>query len=63
MCDFNGRTFAGLDTFDPCMIEVCAVSISTLLESNTATRATTEFAGFLERATLGAWTTGRHHVW
>ena len=36
------------------MIEVCVAGISTVLEPSTAISATTEFAGFLDAATLGA---------
>ena len=52
--DFRQRTFAGLDAFDPRVTKVCVTGISTLLEPNTAASATTEFAGFLDRAALGA---------
>ena len=36
------------------MIEVCVAGISTVLEPSTTIGATTEFAGFLDAAALGA---------
>ena len=52
--DSKKLTFAGLNALDPCMIEVWVASISTVLEPSTAASATTEFAGFLNAAALGA---------
>ena len=54
--DSNSKklTFAGLYPLDPCMIEVCVAGISAVLEPSTAISATTEFAGFLDAAALGA---------
>ena len=49
--DHQGLTFAGLDALEPCMIKP---AISTVLEPRTAASATTEFAGFLHVAALGA---------
>ena len=59
--DSKKLTFAGLNALDPCMIKVCVTGISAVLEPSTAASATTEFAGFLDNAALGAyftdWTT------
>ena len=45
---------AGLDAIDPCMIKVGVANISTPLEPRTAASATTELAGLLKAAALGA---------
>ena len=52
--DYQEHTSAGQDTLKPRMIEVWVPAISTVLEPSTATSATTEFAGFLDIAALGA---------
>ena len=45
--------FACLNALGPCMINRRVAGISTVLEPSTAASATTEFAGFLDTATLG----------
>ena len=61
MSQEQGLTRAGPNALDPCMIEVWVTGISAVLEPSTAASATTEFAGFLDTAALGAyftdWTT------
>ena len=47
-------TFAGLHAFRPTVMEFFVANSSTILEPSTAGSATTDYAGFLERATLGA---------
>ena len=55
LCDRTPpQTIAGLDALNPGMIEVCVAEIPALLEPGTATSATTECAGFLHDAALGA---------
>ena len=46
------KTFAGPDALDPCVIELA--DIPAVLEPSTAASTTTDFAGFLECAALGA---------
>ena len=46
-------TFAGLEAFEPRVIEVGVADISAFLEPSTTTSATTELAGFRAGATLG----------
>ena len=52
-----GLTFAGLHAFRPHVINIVAEKSSTALEPSTARGATTDSAGFLERAALCA-----HHI-
>ena len=51
-------TFADLHAFKPAVIDVSVADTSAVLVPSTARSATTDSAGFLERATLWA----RHHV-
>ena len=52
-------TLAYLLALDPRVIEFRFASISTIVEPCTAKRATTEFAGALDNAALGAYSGGR----
>ena len=49
-----GLTFAGLHAFRPPVINLVAAKRSAVLEPSTARSATTDSAGFLERAAFGA---------
>ena len=51
---FREQTFAGIDALTPRVIEIRVAEIATLLEPSTATSATTELAGSLDGAALGA---------
>ena len=51
-------TFASLDALKPVVINISLADTSTVLIPSTARSATTDSAGFLERAALWA----RHHV-
>ena len=51
---YFGLTFAGLQPFKPLVLHISVASSSAVLVPSTAGCATTDSAGFLERATLGA---------
>ena len=51
-------TFAGLDALKPFVTSVSVVGTAAILIPSTARSATTDSAGFLERAALWA----RHHI-
>ena len=51
-------TFADLHALKPAVINVSVANTSTVLKPSTARSATTDFAGFLERAALWA----RHRI-
>ncbi len=50
-------TFAGIHTFEPPVINVAVAGTATVLKPSTSRSATTESAGFTERAAFWA----RHH--
>ena len=50
----NIHTLAGLDALEPRVIEVRVAGISAVLVPSTTANTTTEFAGFLVFAALGA---------
>ena len=51
-------TFASLDAFSPCMIEIWIASISAFLGPSTTISTTAKFIGFFDDATRGTWSTG-----
>ena len=47
-------TFADMQPFDPRVLDICVAATSTHLKPSATGSATTDSAGFHERATLGA---------
>ena len=51
--NFRGLTFAGLDAFDPCVIEFCVADITTVLEPRATSSTTAAVVGLLNGTALG----------